>query len=301
MYAVWKQPRRFRAGIAVAAVLLLFSAFWSVRTYLLTGNPFFPESVSRATHMAITAPQHSNDGKLARYVKLPWTITFDGPNTFESPLGSPAGIILFAFFPLIFFVIPRWRNKTILACIGFSAIYFIYWASVLSMLRYAILPIAIAAMLLAKAAVHFYDAWESKAIRFSVAALEVYCLIIAMLAVMIIEVNGPQIAYLAGRLDKPGYLGSVLRTYRSLEYLQKAEPGAEILGIDNCTRAYAPNPLKFQCVLCPQKGCETSDVKANLEKFRPQYIVIPEAGQLSPELAAIRVYRDEYFAIYKVP
>ncbi|MBZ5603760.1 MAG: glycosyltransferase family 39 protein [Acidobacteriia bacterium] len=304
-FAVWKQPRRWNATLAVIAVFLCFGTFWTVRTYVLTGNPVYPEVADRVVNGAIGAHHYSAAFKLLRYVTLPWKIIFDGGRVFESPLPNPSGIILFAFFPLLFFASPKWRNPGILTCVAFVLIYCGYWAAMLGTLRYAIVPFAIAAMLLAQGAARFYDSASSRPIRLSIVAVEVYCLLIAALGTMIIEVNGPQFNYFAGRLDRPGYLRAALRTYASLEDLKRVvRPGESILGIDNCSRAYAPEPLRYQCLLCAPDGCDAKAVDDGLKKFDPRYLIVPE--QNAPPEAVIelhrrpwtRIHHDPFFSVY---
>jgi hypothetical protein len=225
---------------------------------------------------------------------------------FESPLPSPAGIILFAFFPLAFFG-GRWRNKAMLACLAFAVIYLFYWSTIVSTLRYAIVPFAILAVLVAAGAARFYDASHARLVRFSVLVLEVHCLLLAVLAIMIVEVNGPQLGYFGGHLDKSGYLRAALRTYGSLDYLQRtAQPGAAIFGIDNCSTAYAPEPLRFQCVLCSLGGCSTAALAARFHQDPPRYVIVPDgdAGmveELDRGQTWSRIYRDEYFSVYQLP
>ncbi len=109
-----------------------------------------------------------------------------------------------------------------------------------------------------------------------------------------------------GRLDKPEYLRAAIRTYRSLEYLQRtAPPSAGIFGIDNCSRACAPNPLPFHCALCPSGGCDVHKVAADLNRYRPRYVIVPE-GSAAMEAALnegrpwTRIYRDDYFGVYEL-
>jgi hypothetical protein len=303
-YGVWKQPRRWAAAAAVVLVFLAFGTFWTIRTTVLTGNPAFPEAPQRAVNGATLSHGRSMSQKIVRYVELPWTILFQGRSTFESPLTSPAGIILLAFFPLIFFQ-PAWRNKALLACCTFAVIYFAYWSSILSTLRYAIVPFAILAVVVAGGAARFYDSEASRVVRGSLLALEVYGLLVAVLGMIIIEVNVPQLAYFAGRLDKPGYLRAALQTYKPLEFLQGVAPlGAGVFGIDNCSRAYAPNPLQFHCALCPPTGCDPEHIAAGLKDYQPRYVIVPEhtgvAAALDFERHSSRIYHDDDFSVYEL-
>jgi hypothetical protein len=98
-----------------------------------------------------------------------------------------------------------------------------------------------------------------------------------------------------------------LRTYGSLEYLQRAaQPGAAIFGIDNCSSAYAPDPVQFQCVLCSLGGCNTAALAARFNQYPPRYVIVPDGdagmvGDLDRGQTWSRIYRDEYFSVYQLP
>ncbi len=117
--------------------------------------------------------------------------------------------------------------------------------------------------------------------------------------------NGPQIAYFFGRATKSEYLRSALRTYTSLEFLNRvARPGEAIFGVDNCSRAYAPSPLQFQCMLC-NGPCRPEGVAPQIAANRPRYVILPSAAefgieQVLPGVLAVAIYRDDYFSIYRI-
>ncbi len=303
-YAVWKQPRRLRAALAMAALFAIFGTFWALRTYALKGNPVYPMAVQQATRSADAGHGSSSTGIVRRYAALPLRILFDGIWVFESPLPSPAGIVLLAFLPLGLWALWDRRNPAGSATIFFTLVYFLYWAFVMSSIRYAILPFAILAILAAQGAVRFFDESPGPILRLSVTSLAVYCLMTGILGIMIIEVNAPQIRYFAGRTDRAGYLRAALRTYRSLEFLRaSAKQDDEIFGVDNCSRAYAPDPVRFQCVLCPQAGCSSGLVRRGIESYQPQFVIVPESGS-EPRMLIDgpdwkRVYVDDFFSVYR--
>ena len=313
-YAIWKQPRRWRAAAVVALVVVLTCSFWTIRTYVLTGNPAYPQTPRNTYDGAVAEHGASLLEKVARFATLPWTIVFHGEPTFESFLPSPAGIVLFAFFPLALCAMRQWRRPAVMACVVFALIYFIYWAAILSIVRYAMVLFAVAAIFCAQGAFRFYaggGSWIGMLKRFSVVATEIYCLIVALLGMMVIEINRPQLALLAHRIDERTYLESILDHYRSLEYLQKvAAPGSATFSIENCSREYAPNPLQFHCVRCSTGACDPANLAREIDEYRPRYIILPTRGPLSASVGALtpgaapapaRIYRDEYFTIYQVP
>ncbi len=306
LYAIWKQPGRFRAAVAAAAVFAIFGTFWSARTYVLKGNPVYPMAASQTARGAEASHGHSSAGILARYAALPAKVLFDGIWVFESPLPAPAGIVLFAFFPLALWCLRYLRSQAAYCALFFAIVYFLYWAFIMSTIRYAILPIAIVAIIAAEGAVRFFDVQPASIVRISVASLSIYGLIIAILGIIIIEVNAPQIAYFAGKQNRAGYLRNALATYGSLEFLQAAaKQEEEIFGVNNCSRAYAPNPLRFQCTLCPFDGCKGSEWNGGLAKYQPRFLILPESESFSEarkqlnRLAWKRVYRDESFGVYR--
>lgn len=310
-YAAWKQPRRWRAAVLAVLVFLVFGTFWAVRSYVLTGNPVYPASTQQAVSGGVMAHGHSLLEKAGRYVQLPWTILFDGGEVSGSPLLNPAGILWVVFFPLALVrMLQRRSTGTVIACVVFLVVYFAYWSTILSNLRFAIVPFAVLTMLLGGAVTHFYNRQEYKPARLSralVLAAEMYCLLIAAIGTMSLEINPPLLKYFAHLLDKPGYLRSVLPAYGSLEYLKGvAEPGAAVLGVNNCSRWYAPNPLRFECQFCPP-DCKLEDFTENLAKLRPRYVILPEPEvvrgllqDLNGGRPATRLYRDAYFSVFQL-
>ena len=82
-----------------------------------------------------------------------------------------------------------------------------------------------------------------------------------------------------------------------------AKPGAPILGIGNCSRAYAPNPLQFQCVTCLPGGCKQEDLTETIERVRPLYLIVEEEGTAKSRIKDLdqdyRIYQDAFYSVYK--
>jgi hypothetical protein len=307
-YGAWKQPRRIRAAAITIVIFAISCGFWPLRTYWLKGNPAYPQVAQRTVQGGEAAHGHSIGDKIARYATLPWIITFDGRATFESVLPSPAGILLFALSPFVALSRPWSRGPAAKACLIFAVIYLIYWATILSIIRYAIVPIAILTIFAAEGCRLFYDeaTWPAAMLnRVSLVGMEIYCLLIALLGSMVIDLNRPQLALLSGRIGEAAYLASVLDSYRSVEYLKKiAQPGESTFSVDNCSRAYAPNPLQFVCIKCSPGLCTMEEVSAEVRKQRSRYLILPSQGDyagLWRDLNAEQMYHDEYFAVYRVP
>lgn len=303
LYAVWRQPRRLRALASLVLVFAVFGLFWHVRTYLFTGNPVYPESLSRAVSGAVnyqaTGPLWRV--KLIRYVALPWNLYFHGARYFESSLQFPLGVFLVAFAPLWIFVRkPPW-NAAEKACLLVAAVYLAYWATSIAAIRYAIVPLAVLHLSTARRALAFHFAGPRLA-RASVFAAAAYCLLFAMCGAAIVEINGPQFGLFAGRIDRQEYLRQALATYRSLEFLRGHwTPGDWLFGVGNCSMAYAPDPLRFDCMLSRSGSYTPELVEPYLRKRSYQYLVLPR-GPLESSLMGGRppLYQDANFAVYRL-
>lgn len=309
-YAVWRQRQRWKAAGIVVAVALAFGTCWAVRDYLLTGNPVYPDSLRLLTGGSIEYREHSAARTTWFLARIPWRLTFDGRTAFESPLPNPAGILLFAFAPLAVLaglLHPRSRmTRAQIACTVFAAGNLILWAWFLTKVRYAIFPFALLAMLIAAWVKRFYDATpRGRFVRISLLGVETYCLLIALMGLMIVGINGPQIAYFARRLDGPGYLRAAMHAYGAVEFLNASGgPHPRVFGVDDMARAYASDPPDFDGLACvSQRLCRPEKVLQMVREEGTEYLILPENGwdwkgtleQLgSPE----SVYRDAYFTVY---
>ena len=307
-YAVWQQPQRVRAATMVAAILLVFGAHWVVRAYLLTGNPVAPAGLGAAAGQIGRHPP-TLVARAVRLVRTPWHVLFDGVDTFESPLPNPAGLLFFAFAPLALLG-GRVRPKTAaqIACLIFASVYLFYWALILLKVRYAIAAFGLLAVLVAAWMKSFYDSPAAgRVVKLSLIGAETYCLLIALMGLMIVDINGPQLQYFAGRLDKPGYLRAAMRAYGPVEFLDRSHTDhAPVFGIENLARAYAPDPFDFQAMWCPADApCVSRDVIVNIQRNHAEYLILPENGRVPQDVLAKlghpqRVYRDAYFSVYRL-
>jgi hypothetical protein len=309
-YSLWQQPRRWRAATFVAAVFLVFGTVWPVRAYLLTGNPVAPDHLGLAAGGSLEIHETTLAAKLAKYSEIPWMLIFDGLNSFESPLPNPAGILLFAFAPLVLLTGGfRPRTGAQAACALFAAMYLVYWASILTKVRYAIFPFALLCVLSASLLKTFYDAQRGNSgwlVKISLIGVQTYCLLIAMMGFMIVGINGPQFAYFAGRLDKQGYLRAAMQAYGAVEFLSRTDrTHARVLGVDNVARAYSPDPSDFDAMWCPsQRACDADKIVARAKQDGAEYLILPEHKVPNEVLERLgspeKVYRDEYFSVYRL-
>ncbi len=306
-YAILQQPKRARAAAAVLVVLLLFGTYWTARAYLLTGNPAAPSRLGAAAGSIGRRTPPSIARRAERFIEAPWQIIFHGLDAFESPLRNPAGILFFALAPLALLSgRPRPRTGAQLACLVFAGVYLFYWAAILIKVRYAIAPFALLAVLAAACLKQFYDSRDrGSLVKISLIGVETYCLLIALMGLMIVGINGPQLAYFAGRLDKPGYLRAAMQAYGPVEFLNHVGTrDAGVFGVENAARAYAPDPFHFQAMWCPDDApCSAARVVANTERSGAEYLILPENGSVPPDVLAElgnpqRVYRDAHFSVY---
>jgi len=152
----------------------------------------------------------------------------------------------------------------------------------------------------------FYDSGGAgRVLKLSLVGAETYCLLIALMGLMIVDINGPQLSYFAGRLDKPGYLRAAMRAYGAVEFLDRSHTDhAHVFGVENLARAYAPDPFDFQAMWCPVDApCVSRDVVVNTQRNRAEYLILPENGSVPAEVLTElghpqRVYRDAYFSVY---
>lgn len=305
LYA-WVRERMPWRAITVAIVLFAAGGlFWHAQTWVLTGNPLYPEG-ARQTAQMLPQQQHP-ENQLRRWVTLPWYLMFQGKQAFESASPNPMGMFLFLFAPVLLatLLLGRW-NAPRQAVLVFGLIYLLAWADVLSALRYAIVPFSLLALAGGAGIVRLLSS-ASREGRVFVAVGCAYSFLFSLLVVLCIEVNSLQPAYLMGRISAREYLEQALPTTPSLFRLAGAHPGASVFGVANCSRYYAPNPLRFSCLLCGG-GCDPKDFTASLAASRPQFAIVPAGSAFQPFVDAVRtqfgavpVAADGHFVTLMLP
>ncbi len=305
-YAVAQQRKPWRSAAVVVFILLILAGPWFLRAYLLTGNPVAPATLRNASGY-IGHPPPPPATRALRLLDTPRKVLFQGTDAFESPLPNPMGLLFFAFGPLALLgvrVIPRTRPQV--ACLVFAGVYLFYWAFTLVILRYAVAAFALLAVLAAGWMQSFYDRkGAGHAVKLSLIGAETYCLLVALMGLMIVGINGPQFSYFAGRLDKREYLRAAMQAYGAVEYLDHIHANdAAVFAVENLARIYAPNPFQFQAMWCPSNArCKPEAVALNTQRNQADYLILPENGRVPPEALAQlgnpeRVYRDAYFSVY---
>ncbi len=289
LYALYAS-RRFRVALVFCLVLAASAVYWHARTAILTGNPVYPEVLNKSWRQGI--PKVAGQSRWGRFWRIPWRVQFEGPRAFESPLPIPMGFALLLFLPMAVLVrgpsLPARR-----ACLFFCFIYLAYWTASVGVLRYAILPISLLVVLLVGKATTFYDRLDGRLVRASVAAALAGVLLFATLGIAIIEINGPMLMLFARRIGPQQYLDLALRTHKSVAWLSSAHPESTVYGIENCARAYSPDPARFYC----SEG-SWAKVEPGLERCRCQYVVMPIARK--PRQDAAPVFSDPFYTVWQL-
>jgi hypothetical protein len=335
LYAVWRQPRRWRAAASLAAVFLVFGLLWQARAFALTGNPVFPLDLHLALHSAPERPHLDWPAAALRIARMPWTLHFDGLRHFESPSPNPLGIFFVLFAPAWLLarrtrasaneraaparraganpdqrVAPARRagaNPNQRACLLFCGLYLLYWAALVDWPRYAIAPLALLAVLTTRRLMDFY-ADSARLVRASIHVAAAYALLFALPVAMILEINAPQFRLFARQIDKTGYLREALVSFPSLQFLRARRIGNDrVLALGNTTAAYAPDPLRFEFLATHGLADPAAAVLARLSERDFRWLILPndEMGReverrVAETRPATEVYRDPYFAVYRL-
>jgi len=276
VYAGLRQKHPLRALASVALILVFTGAFWHLRTYLITGSPTFPQGSERALDAFELDDAGAAINNLWRYPRILWRAHLDGPALFEAIIPGPVGIYLALFTLPALLSLRRGLNPSTRAVAFFVFTALLYWMSLMGTLRYAIAPIMLCPLLVSPSLIALHDGL-GKALRPLVVVPLIYSFVFAWSGIMIIENNGPQIAYLLGRIDESAYLKVALGPYGVIEAVGKeAAPGDEILSIQACAAVYAPESWRFHCKFLTRRE-ELVDQMSRLLAERPyRFFIVQE-------------------------
>ena len=158
-WCVWQRDRRFlralRAAVGFAAVALLVTSPWYLRSWLATGNPVFPELTSvfgslsdrwgprTETGLARFMTQFGHGRSAMDLLRLPWNMTVHAVR-----YAGTVGPLFLVLLPLV--ALRRLRAVTGALLLA-AASYFILWASPISsfQMRWLVPLIPLAAVLAA--------------------------------------------------------------------------------------------------------------------------------------------------------
>ncbi|MCL5746331.1 MAG: hypothetical protein M1541_20770, partial [Acidobacteria bacterium] len=203
LQAVWRQKRRRLAAAALAVIFGVFGLCWHARAFRLTGNPVYPERLSRGVRLDTPSPPWAKTQKVPYRILRPWRLLYDGKPFFESPLAQPMGVVLLMSLPVWLLVRRRDASPTEKACLFFAGVSLAYWVYHIPALRYALAPLALLVALTA-ARLPLLGVLYGRWCGVSAAVALAYALLFGACGVLIIEVNAPQIRYFARRLDQAG-------------------------------------------------------------------------------------------------
>ena len=292
IHAAIRQPRPVRALVILAAIFLVFGSFWYARTWLLMGNPLYPFSAEAA--VSLHGATHRWNMAM-RCLRLPWDIHFHGRDYFESPLDHPMGIAFVLFAPA-WGLVRRRVNRAEAAGLFFCALYLAYWAVVHGMPRFAIAPILILQVLTAGRVIQLCREMRG-AVRFSLYLASAYALLFGLLGAAIVEVNAPQLAYFARRIDKREYLRQTIQPYRAVEFVRgAARPGDPVLSVEACPLLYAPDPSVFDCVWPSSRLADELTPMLHARNYR--FLILPESQLIHAPAAWQAAYADESYRVY---
>jgi len=299
-----RRPRRWTPLASCLAVFAVTALAWPLRNYALTGEPFYPVSAQAAVDPAsegLAASEHPP------HWRLPWTIHFEGYWAFEAPTDNPMGVFWVLFWPVWLFWRRRRPSPEERACLFFALLFFLYWGYIWPIVRYA-LPLILLISIFTAARLWDFHESSARPLRWAIRGATVYSFLFAMLVAMTIEVNAPQLRYLAGLVDREGYLRAAVRSYPAAAYLrERAGPEDWILSCGNGGHAYLKHLGKFHIEPC--SGRFRAGFEQTLAAKRWDWVILPnrerrreQDAELMRQLAteAELRYEDRFYAVYGV-
>jgi hypothetical protein len=296
---LYRKPRGVRTAAMFFLCVAVLGFYWHARTFLLTGDPLYPRHLEEVSaHLRGDVPPML---KLQSRLEALWLVQFHASrNAFESPLHSPMGITLLTCVPLALLA-PRRQNRNRTACWFYIAVYLLLWGSWMSVLRYALAPIALLIFFVAAKIQEAYQRHWTLApslMRFSIAAALAGTLAYGLLGAILVEIVPRQLPLLAGRISPASYLRSNLPGYAALESFARASPHAAVLAVIACGRAYAPNPVTSACEVVEPNGEGLRHLQTTLNTTEFQFVILPAywgddaRAQLFSAWRAEEVYAD---------
>jgi hypothetical protein len=175
-------------------------------------------------------------------------------------------------------------------------VYYTLWTFEAAVLRYAVAPVLLLAVLGAARLALFPK-------PLAIAALGA-ALLFSIPDLILIEMAPAQIPLFLKRIDAATFLRATLPPYGAVEFLnQHAAPSDSIASVGDWSAAYSPNPAKFHLVYLDKRIYSPSAV---LELLQPadRYLILPSRPNLAElESAArqdrrlTRLYQDPHFVV----
>ncbi len=281
-YAVWKQRRRLRPAAGLALIFVASGLYWHARTFLLKGNPLYPESTHRVTEVHGSARFRKGSATLqaaAQFVVAAQRILLRGQGMFESPLLVPLGIFLAVCWPVWWLAPNRriWRGPGRFIAI-FVGVYFLYWAWTHPIPRYAI-PALLLIFLLTGAQLCDFAEKRGLVVRASVLFAIAWCAVFALMGIAIIEVNLPAVRFLARQIGERTYLEETSASWDSFNFLaHAAAPGDRVLGLDLAKDLYSPRSIRITGFIPAHPGQLPDGFVAALRGGDYEWLAVPRTA-----------------------
>jgi hypothetical protein len=277
MAPLYGKPRSIRMAALFFLLVGAFGFYWHLRTYLLVGDPLYPRHMTEVVR-AKKKGFSRRRGWVAVHLKGPLEVQLnDTRKGFESPLRSPMGIVVLVFAPLAILA-ARMRNGSRRACWFFVVLNLLLWTSRMITLRYALGAIAVMILLVAAKVMEAYEQqWTlaPRLMRFSIGAAFAGALAFGLLGAVLVEIVPGQLELLAHRIGPVDYLKMNLPAYAAVDAVGHVSPGAAVLIIDGCGRAYAPDPIRSVCVFSSRDEFGFDHIRHNMDARSFQYAILP--------------------------
>jgi hypothetical protein len=292
LHACWRNGR-WRTFVTAVAIVAATGLAWPLRAWVLTGNPAYPEHLGRSGSFELAKASLPWSDKLIAFLETPWTMHFHA--IFASPLPAPAGVLLVLFLP-VWFLSRRKGNTATRYCLFFAILYWLYWAALWPVMRFGAAPLMLLVVLTTGCVFSWY-AGASKWTRAAINGALVYSLLFCLSGVMIMEINAPQIRFLARRINGREYVRGVLPSVASLDFLAgAARPGDLVLSIGNCALTYAGVPWNYEC-LSPR--LPPAQIRRRLSERPFRFLILP--SHFTPPVVLRKAeYSDAAFSVYRL-
>lgn len=306
LYGLARAKVNRRHMLALAAFVIFAAPFWQVRSYLAKGSLFYPFDTEQA--VGSFPPLAGEERPIwVAFPMQPWSVHFEGHRTFESVSDNPSGMFLVFFWPVWLFIKRKRPNAAERICLFFTGLYFLHWGYMGGYVRYGITIFLLLVALTVGRVVAFYRQRGPSARR-SIEIAWTYTFLFALVVTMLLEVNAPQLRYLAGRISKVEFQREAVRFFPPLEYLSTVVgPDDLIFSLDNQARGYAPWPANYD-YMTPRtrKRTYTMDEIVERMKRKPyRYFIVPTElheqyrERLESEFPVEFAYGDEHYTVYR--
>ncbi len=300
--AAWRQSQRLKAFAGLAALIVLVGGMWSARTYLLKGDPTYPEAVTRAISHG---GQASAMSRFTRYPQIVYQTHFLSRIHFESPSNNAMGVFLLLFLPIWFLVKRVSGNEQVRYVLWFTGSYLLYWSTILSTLRYAAAPILLVFLLLF-ARLEIVDQKAGRRASWLMSCSLIYGFVFALLVNVIQELAPPLPAVLTGKITQTDLLRQFLPPFAAMEQLHKsARPDDLVFSAGNWAVSYAPYPAAVNHIYRTDRAYTAKEITSELSKQPYRFLLLPHSSnRLELEAAARRLrglaelYSDGNFHLY---